>query len=161
MRVRMNIRSLNLVIHKLFRILPICLLFAILIGVYYYSQSRESSLVSIIQLIVLPEKHHNKNIRVVGFLRLEFEGTALYPLKEFDEHGLLYNKIWLDIDRETALRKHDELDSTYALIEGTFNSRLHGHRGLSVGTISKITRMQKWSGLDESFRDLYREHIEQ
>lgn len=34
--------------------------------------------VSLIQLIANPEKYDGKQVAVVGFLRLEFEGNALY-----------------------------------------------------------------------------------
>ena len=53
--------------------------------------------VSMIQLLGTPEKFDSKFIRVYGFLRLEFEGKALYLHKEDYSQGLTKNSVWVDV----------------------------------------------------------------
>ena len=48
-----------------------------------------------VQLLATPEKFDGKLVRVFGFLRLEFEGDALYFHREDDVQGLTRNGIWV------------------------------------------------------------------
>jgi len=93
--------------------------------------------VSMLQLIVQPEKYHGKFIRVQGFLRLEFEGKALYLHREDYANGLTKNGLWVDMLESP---EHMKLNMRYVLIEGVFNARDHGHLGLWSGSIEKISR---------------------
>src|SRR5438105_13451797 len=88
--------------------------------------------VSMIQLVAQPEKYHGKFIRVQGFLRLEFEGDALYLHREDYAKGLTKNGVWVDMLENS---EHMKLNMHYVLIEGVFNARDHGHMGLRSGSI--------------------------
>jgi hypothetical protein len=92
-----------------------------------------------VQLLATPEKFHGKFIRVEGFLRLEFEGKALYLHKEDYANGLYRNSVWVDL---LESKEHMRLNMRYVLIEGVFNAKDHGHLGLCGGAIEKITRAQ-------------------
>ena len=77
--------------------------------------------VSMVQLLSTPEKFDGKLVRVFGFLRLEFEGDALYFHREDDVQGLTRNGIW--VDRTDAMeRDANKLNSHYVLIEGVFDA---------------------------------------
>ena len=59
-------------------------------------QAQEPTNVTLVQLIANPEKFDAKLIRVIGFLRLEFEGNVLYLHREDYENAILGDGIWVD-----------------------------------------------------------------
>ena len=100
--------------------------------------------VPLVRLIVLPEKHHGMTVRITGFVRIEFEGNALYLHQEDDAQGLTDNGIWLDVP-EALRRNAAAVNGKYGIVEGVFDAKHQGHMGLWSGTIRKITRMDVWS----------------
>jgi hypothetical protein len=92
--------------------------------------------VGMIQLLATPEKFDGKLIQVSGFLRLEFEGNALYLHEEDYRHHLFKNGVWVDLAQSDSVNMH------YVLIEGVFTATHHGHLGLFGGSIEKITRVE-------------------
>jgi hypothetical protein len=90
-----------------------------------HSANQQSISVSLIQLIANPERYNGKPVRLIGFLRLEFEGDALYLHREDYERGLP-NGIWVD--------------------EGIFRV---GHLDQFGGKLTTINRIEVWpSGRD-------------
>ena len=53
--------------------------------------------VSLIQLIAQPEKFEGTRVRLIGFLRIEFEGNAIYLHREDFDHGIAKNGLWVDL----------------------------------------------------------------
>ena len=99
--------------------------------------------VSMVQLLASPEKFDGKLVRVFGFLRLEFEGDALYLHREDDTQGLTRNALW--VDRTDAMeREQEKLNAHYVLIEATFDAEDTGHMGLFGGALKKVTRIIPW-----------------
>jgi hypothetical protein len=101
----------------------------------------EPTNVGMVQLLANPEKFHGKFIRVEGFLRLEFEGDALYLHREDYANGLTKNAVWVDMPQDG---QHTKLNMHYVLIEGVFDSKDLGHMGLFSGSIGKIRRAIPW-----------------
>jgi hypothetical protein len=99
--------------------------------------------VTLVQLIANPEEFDGKLIRVIGFLRLEFEGDVLYLHREDYEHAILGDGIWVDVTPEMAKQK-ETLNMHYVLLEGIFSSVDRGHMGMWSGTIKKIRRAELW-----------------
>jgi hypothetical protein len=97
--------------------------------------------VSLVQLIANPKNYDGKFVRVIGFVRLEEEGTAVYLNQEDDKHSLTRNGLWLDITDE---KSPTDFDRKYVLIEGTFNAKWKGHRGAWSGSVQQIKRFQVW-----------------
>lgn len=98
--------------------------------------------VSLIQLIATPDSYDGKTVRLQGFVRIEFEGTAVYLHREDAAQMLTRNGLWLDLD--PAARpdsKEAQANNHYATIEGRFNAKAHGHLSLWSGALEKITRM--------------------
>jgi hypothetical protein len=58
--------------------------------------AQEPTDVTLVQLIANPEKFDGRLIRVIGFLRLEFEGDVLYLHREDFEKQLTENGLWLN-----------------------------------------------------------------
>lgn len=94
---------------------------------------------SLVQLIGNPDKYDGKFVRVEGFLRLEFEGNALYLHQEDDEHTLTKNAIWVDASPD-MMKKRDRLNKKYVLLEGTFDAKDHGHMGFFAGSLHAVRR---------------------
>jgi hypothetical protein len=94
--------------------------------------------VSIVQLIATPEKYDGKVVLVGGFLRLEFEGDAIYLHEDDYRHGIYANGLWVNLDAKNA-ENSDKINLHYAFVEGTFDASRHGHGGLFAGTINNIT----------------------
>lgn len=100
--------------------------------------------VSTIDLIANGKKYHKQVVRVVGYVNLEFEGNHLYPTHVDHDHGLLFNSIWLDVNRSIETNRL-EFHHKYVVIEGVFDVKDTGHMGVSRGTIKNILRFQTWS----------------
>jgi hypothetical protein len=99
--------------------------------------------VTVVQLIVTPEKFDGKLVRVIGFLRLEFEGDVLYLHREDYENAILGDGIWVDVTPD--IRKQSAiLNMQYVLLEGVFSSSEHGHMDMFSGTIKQIRRAEQW-----------------
>ncbi len=94
--------------------------------------------VSIVQLIATPEKYDHKVVQVRGFLRLEFEGDAIY-LHEDDYRHAIHNNGLMVVTNPKIDREADELNLHYVVLEGTFDADNHGNMGLNSGTITNIT----------------------
>jgi hypothetical protein len=82
--------------------------------------------VTLVQLIADPQKFDGKLIRVIGFLRLEFEGDVLYLHREDYEHAILGDGVWVDATPEIT-KQRETLNMHYVLLEGVFDSKDRGH----------------------------------
>jgi len=108
-----------------------------------YTSAEEPQLVSIIQLIATPEKFDGKRVAVMGYLRLEFEGNAIYIHKEDYERRIVKNGVWVS-PLKGICEKPRSLNLKYVLLEGRFDANNNGHMGLNSGSIVDITRCQSW-----------------
>lgn len=104
-------------------------------------EAQEPVDVTMVQLIANPEGFDGKLIRVIGFLRLQFEGTVLYLHRE-DYERSIGNGIWVDATPE--MWKESAMNSKYVLLEGVFSSRYRGHMDTWRGTITNIRRAEPW-----------------
>jgi len=100
-------------------------------------------LISLIQLIANPDKFHEKRVLVKGYVLLDFENRVLY-LHEVDAlNTITRNGVWLDLDSGSpVLARRDQFHRRYALVEGTFNARGHGHFDLFAGEIRNVGRFE-------------------
>ena len=101
--------------------------------------------VSIIQLIAQPEKFQGKRVRFIGFLRIEFEGTAIYLHREDFDHSIPLNALWVDIPADMTKKQQAEVDMRYVICVGVFRADIHGHMGMFGGEITKLQRLEFWS----------------
>ena len=129
------------------KILAIALFFCILCGITIsFINARKIDAggiqdVSMIQLIANPEKFHQAPVRVIGFAIIEFEGTAIYLSREFAEHGLTKNAVWIDVQ---PLEQFEQYDKKYVLVEGVFDKDDRGHLNLFSGCLKHISRIEEW-----------------
>jgi hypothetical protein len=97
---------------------------------------------SLIRLIAAPKEFDGRQIRVIGFLRLEFEGNAIYLHKEDYLRGITKNGLWMEM--QSPSKKVPGLSDQYVIVEGTFSMQDQGHMDLWSGSIRKITRIDPW-----------------
>ena len=90
-----------------------------------------------VQLIATPEKFDGKTIQVVGFLRLEFEGNALYLHREDYDHGIYRNAIWVDFPADQDAQK---VNGHYVFLQGIFEPTYTATWICFRSTITNITR---------------------
>lgn len=100
--------------------------------------------VSMVELIASPEKFDGSRVRVIGFLKLEFEGDALYLHKDDYTHSLLRNGLWADLDEKKLSKKATCRSGKYALVEAKFIAKNRGHMGLWSGALEEIARCEIW-----------------
>ena len=106
-----------------------------------HSANQRSTSVSLVQLISNPEKYNGKPVRLIGFLRLEFEGNALYLHREDYEHSLP-NGIWIDVPKGLSKNDNQLLNNHYVICEGIFRaSELEQFQG----ELTAINRIEVWS----------------
>ena len=104
--------------------------------------------VTLLQVLARPEKYDGKEIQIIGYLRLEFEGNCLYLHKEDYDHAIIGNDIWVDVTEKIERQKR-ALNDRYVIIQGIFDAKRLGHMGLSSGTLKDITRCDAWGpGVD-------------
>lgn len=102
--------------------------------------------ISLIRLISTPEKYDGKQIQVIGYLNLEFEGNAIYLHKEDYSKGISNNGFWVNFSKEISEKKNlNDYNQKYVIIVGTFDMNARGHMGMFGGTIKNITRLDLWN----------------
>ncbi|WP_234109155.1 hypothetical protein [Chryseobacterium sp. R2A-55] len=101
--------------------------------------------ISMLRLIVTPEKYHNKTVQIIGYLNLEFEGNAIYFHKEDYENGSSRNGMWVSFNDELEKKKDlKKYNKKYVIIVGKFNMNSKGHMGMFGGSLKNITRLDEW-----------------
>jgi hypothetical protein len=100
--------------------------------------------VSMIRLIANPQEYDGKRIRITGFLRIEFEGDAIYLHREDFDYGITKDALWIDIPRDMTEVQRNSVNNGYVLCTGTFHAGGHGHMGLFSAEIGEITRLEPW-----------------
>ena len=101
--------------------------------------------VSIVDLIANPLKYNDKQVQLIGFLRLEFEGNAIYLHQEDFEHAISLNAIWIDRPEDLSEKQTLEVNNRYVICQGTFKAGEHGHMGMFSGSLTHITRLESWT----------------
>ncbi len=111
---------------------------------------REAQAVSLIQLVANAQQYDGKKVRFIGFLRIEFEGDAIYLHREDFENGIFGNAVWVNIPADMTKRQREDVNVRYVICEGVFRAGRHGHMGLFSGEIDGVTRLEYWSGPTEA-----------
>lgn len=101
--------------------------------------------VSIYQLLANPEKYDGKEVYVIGFMHMEFEGDVIYVHREDWAHNLIQNGIALDVPKNNYSRWM-KINNNYVAAQGVFSATERGHLALRAGSLTKITKLVKWQG---------------
>jgi hypothetical protein len=100
--------------------------------------------VSVLQLIANPQPYDGKRVRFIGFLRLEFEGDAIYLHREDYQHQISQNALWINLPHDMTKQEQQAVNMHYVICAGVFQASKHGHMGMFSGEIAEITRLQSW-----------------
>src|SRR5688572_16757303 len=73
--------------------------------------------VSLVRLIAAPQEYASKVVRVIGYLKIEREGNAIYLHEEDYRRSISKNALWLEASREMMLEMQ-KLSGGYVLLEG-------------------------------------------
>jgi hypothetical protein len=103
--------------------------------------------VSIVELIAAPERFRSRRVRLIGYVVLEFEGTAVYLHEEDYTRAIMRNALWLDVSRGGSPPLSQP---AYAIVEARFEPDRHGHMDLFAGALSEISRISPWPGRQPS-----------
>ncbi|MDX6709093.1 MAG: hypothetical protein QOH96_109 [Blastocatellia bacterium] len=106
--------------------------------------SSSDEVASMLRVLVNPKKFHGKRVQLIGFVHFEFEGDAIYLSREDSQYALDQNGIWLSIPKESR-DKYQEINDSYAFVDGTFNAEHRGHMGVFSGSIENITMIKRWA----------------
>jgi hypothetical protein len=98
--------------------------------------------VSILQLIANPQPYDGKRVRFIGFLRLEFEGDAIYLHREDYQHQISRNALWINLPPDVTKQEQQAVSMHYVICSGVFEASKHGHMEMFSGEITEITRLQ-------------------
>jgi hypothetical protein len=109
-----------------------------------HSPNSEPASVGMVALLAAPEKYDGVQIRTFGFLRIEFEGNALYLHQEDYRNRLRKNALELNLSAEQE-KELMPLNLKYVVIEGTVSgNRGVVERGMYSGALGKVTRVEYW-----------------
>jgi len=100
--------------------------------------------VSILQLIANPQAYDGNRVRFIGFLRIEFEGDAIYLHREDFEYAITQNAVWIDIPREMTKQEKQLVNMQYVVCAGLFQGSKHGHMGMFSGEVTDVIRLETW-----------------
>ena len=104
----------------------------------------EAEDVSLIQLIANPQAYDHKIVRVIGYLRLEFEGDAIYFHREDLDLGMTRNGIWINLPKDITPGQMKIVNNQYVICTARFIASRHGHMGLFSGEFDDVTRLETW-----------------
>jgi hypothetical protein len=116
--------------------------FAVTFGGIVYADELQD--VSVVQLIANPELFNGREVRVIGFLHLEFEGAAVYLHREDFDYSVDKNSVAIQLS-ESQEQSWQKLNNHYVIIEGRFSSVAKGHFGARSGSLQNVTRLGDWS----------------
>ncbi|UMR30206.1 hypothetical protein MJ904_24960 [Massilia sp. MB5] len=119
--------------------------FALLAMRFSYAEEKPALPVSIYQLMANPEKYDGKEVYVIGFMHMEFEGDVLYAHREDWVHTLIQNGVALDVPK-SEYSKWIKINNNYVVVQGFFSATERGHLSLRAGSLTKITKLIKWQG---------------
>ena len=129
---------------------PIYILFFLAL-VFGKANATEESIksISMVTLLATPEKYHGLNVRITGVGMIDAELNAICLSKEYYMYRVLKNCFGVSPDfnyLKNTGTKRMKIDGGYVLIEGVFNAKNKGPRGITSGTIEKITRLMTMEG---------------
>jgi len=95
---------------------------------------------SLIRVIATPTNYEGKEVRLIGYVVVGFEHSALYLSRDDAEHSNRESSVWIDEPAKSA--KIDPMKQGFACVVGTFHSAGSegvGHMGLWPGELTNIT----------------------
>jgi hypothetical protein len=102
--------------------------------------------VSLIQVLANPDFYDKKPVRIEGYLRIGFEGSAIYLSQTDSEHLITKNGFWVSLhggNWKGAGLEPEQFDGKYVLLEGLFDKDNLGHLDGWSGTLCQVWRVME------------------
>jgi hypothetical protein len=113
---------------------------------------------SLIQILAHPDDYHGKTVVVEGFLRVEFEGDALYLSEGDDRYLITSNAFWVSFENNAMRMNRDEIgkqfNGKWVLLEARFDKDHRGHLGLFEGAFENIARLSVKQDREQMHKEL-------
>jgi hypothetical protein len=109
--------------------------------------NQQAESISLMQLIVNPEKYNGKLVQVIGIANIEFEDNGIFFTKEHYLNRIYKNALWIEPNYDALGATPEQLqkyNGEYVLMEGIFDMNHKGHFGAFSRALTKITRYQLW-----------------
>ena len=93
-------------------------------------------------LLKTPNEYSGKRVRVLGHYHGEFEGSHFSRTKEKEpdyEHAFWLGGHSVFVDSE----KFPKINDTFIVVDATFEPQSHGHMGLWMAELSRVTALRK------------------
>jgi hypothetical protein len=103
----------------------------------------ETRVVPMNELIAEPQRFDGQTIRVVGFLRLEFEKNGLFLMREDYNNTVTEHALWLDL-KNAQLRSSSKLNHGHVIIEGRFALADKARGGKWGGALTPVSSLRMW-----------------
>ena len=100
--------------------------------------------VSLVQLIANPAAYNHKRVRLIGYLHLEFEGSAVYLHRDDYEVGISRNGVWINAPHDLTKEQRDTVNDHYVICTAEFDADHQGHMGMFSGELTNVTRIEIW-----------------
>jgi hypothetical protein len=98
--------------------------------------------VSLVELIANPDRFHGRRVSVQGYVRLEFEGNAIYLSKDAYEARSMRDALWITPAPASPYAKPGAtFGPRYTSVVGRFDAFDRGHFGMYSGAITEATRI--------------------
>lgn len=128
----------------MYKIVRLLALFVVVSSVAYSNAATQVQNVSLIELLIQPEKFDGRTIAVVGFLETSFDGSLLYLHREDSENWILENAIW--VHRNELMDKNQgSLNRKYVKVIGKFKVGYKEQLGDPPNGFSEIRDIKLWS----------------
>lgn len=95
------------------------------------------------ELLVEPGRFEGQQVRVVGFLQLEFEQNALYQTRDDFNDSVTEHALFLELSN-AQLRSSSKLNHGHVIVEGVFRAKDIGHGGMWTGSLKPVMRLNMW-----------------
>ena len=113
------------------------------LGLASFAHAAEVPVVTMQELIAEPQQFEGQRVRVVGFLRLQFERNALYMARDDYNNSVVEHGLWLDL-KNSQLRSSSKLNNGHVTVEGVFGpaDKVHGDKW--AGALKPVSSLRMW-----------------
>jgi len=106
-------------------------------------RAEEVPVVPMSELIADPQRFDGQRVRVVGFLRLQFDRNALYMGRDDYNNAVAEHALRLDL-KNSQLRSSSKLNNGHVTVEGVFGPADKMHGGPWAGALKEVSSLRMW-----------------
>jgi len=100
--------------------------------------------ISLVQLIVTPEKFDGKQVSAVGFLTMDHDGDLLYMHEADSSNWILGNAIWIRRSEDMG-KNRNVLSGKYVKVTGVFRADYTQQLRYPLGGFFEVNSITLWS----------------